>query len=53
MARASADAPHGHGLMEVARRAWDQALIDFYHPPLPEPEIENVQEAASFFYINS
>jgi hypothetical protein len=53
LARASADAPHGHGLMEVARRAWDQALIDFYHPPLPEPEIENVQEAASFFYINS
>ncbi len=39
--------------MEVARRAWEQALIDFYHPPLPEPEIENVPEAASFFYIDS
>ena len=39
--------------MEVARRAWEQALIDFYHPPLPEPEIENMSEAASFFYIDS
>ena len=37
----------------MARRAWAQALIDFYHPPLPEPEIENVAEAASFFYIDS
>lgn len=39
--------------MDVARRAWGQALIDFYHPPLPEPEIENEPEAASFFYIDS
>ena len=39
--------------MEVAQRAWGQALIDFYHPPLPEPEIENIPEAASFFYIDS
>ncbi|MBY8996571.1 MAG: hypothetical protein KGD60_02480 [Candidatus Thorarchaeota archaeon] len=53
MSRASADAPHKHGLMEVARRAWEQALIDFYHPPLPEPEIENEFESASFFYIDS
>jgi hypothetical protein len=37
----------------VAQRAWKQALNDFYHPPLPEPEIENVIEAASFFYIDS
>ena len=37
----------------MAQRAWRQALIDFYHPPLPEPEIENVIEAASFFYIDS
>jgi len=53
LARASIDAPHGQEFKEVARRAWEQALIDFYHPPLPEPEIENVQEAASFFYIDS
>jgi hypothetical protein len=39
--------------MEVAVRSWRQALIDFYHPPLPEPVIENVTEAASFFYIDS
>ena len=53
MSRASADTPPGHGLMEVAQHAWEQALIDFYHPPLPEPKIENVAEAASFFYIDS
>ncbi len=53
MSRASADTPHSHGLIDVARRAWEQALIDFYHPPLPEPEIENIPEAASFFYIDS
>jgi hypothetical protein len=39
--------------MYVARSAWEQALVDFYHPPLPEPEIENTAEAASFFYIDS
>ena len=53
MSRASPDTQQGHGLMVVARSAWEQALIDFYHPPLPEPEIENVPEAASFFYIDS
>ncbi|MFW9806308.1 MAG: hypothetical protein ACFFFK_06220, partial [Candidatus Thorarchaeota archaeon] len=49
----AADTLPDHSLMEVAQRAWDQALIDFYHPPLPTPEIENVHEAASFFYIDS
>jgi len=51
--RASEKSHHDHGLMDVAQRAWRQALIDFYHPPLPEPEIENLIEAASFFYIDS
>ena len=40
-------------LIDVAWRAWQQALIDFYHPPLPVPEIENNPEAASFFHIDS
>ncbi len=53
MSRATEGASHGSGLIEVARRAWDQALIDFYHPPLPEPEVENVADASSFFYIDS
>ncbi|MFW9834035.1 MAG: hypothetical protein ACFFEK_08585, partial [Candidatus Thorarchaeota archaeon] len=53
MSKAFANEPEDHGLIDVARRAWTQALIDFYHPPLPEPEIENIQEAASFFYIDS
>ncbi|MGD9395093.1 MAG: vWA domain-containing protein [Candidatus Thorarchaeota archaeon] len=53
MWRTSTKSPEDHGLIEVAQRSWRQALIDFYHPPLPEPEIENVIEAASFFYIDS
>ncbi|MFW9963710.1 MAG: hypothetical protein ACFFCX_09115 [Candidatus Sifarchaeia archaeon] len=53
MSRVSTDSSYNTGFIEVARRAWEQALIDFYHPPLPEPEIENIDEAASFFYIDS
>ena len=53
MSRTTAGASHGSGLIEVARRAWGQALIDFYHPPLPEPEVESVKDASSFFYIDS
>ena len=37
----------------VAGNAWAQASQDFYHPPLPEPEIEHDQKASSFFYIDS
>ena len=40
-------------LEEVARRAWQQALMDFYYPPLPEPIIEHNHDASSYFYINS
>ena len=53
MSRSSASAKDRHMLLDVARRAWEQALIDFYHPPLPEPEIENIEQASSFFYIDS
>ncbi|MHA2157997.1 MAG: hypothetical protein ACXABE_03820 [Candidatus Thorarchaeota archaeon] len=53
MSRASVGTSHGSGFMEVARRAWDQALTDFFHPPLPEPQIENKADASSFFYIDS
>ncbi|MFW9793341.1 MAG: hypothetical protein ACFFEE_03475, partial [Candidatus Thorarchaeota archaeon] len=53
MSRASESTSRGTGLLEVAKRAWGQALTDFYHPPLPEPEIENKVDAASFFYIDS
>jgi hypothetical protein len=53
LSEAFANELENHGFIEVAQRAWAQALIDFYHPPLPEPEIENIQEAVSFFYIDS
>jgi hypothetical protein len=53
LSRSSSGASYRHGLTEVARQAWKQALIDFYHPPLPEPEIENMADVASFFYIDS
>ncbi|MFW9808319.1 MAG: hypothetical protein ACFFE6_02970 [Candidatus Thorarchaeota archaeon] len=53
MSRTSESTSHERGLIEVAQRAWGQALTDFYHPPLPEPKIENTTEASSFFYIDS
>ncbi len=40
-------------LRVIAGQAWSQAIQDFYHPPLPEPEIEYDQNASSFFYIDS
>ena len=40
------------GLMEVAERAWLQALGDFYHPPLPEPKVEYEDDKTSYFYID-
>ena len=39
-------------LQGIARTAWFQALRDFYHPPLPEPEIEHDKNKASYFYID-
>lgn len=53
MSQTSKRASHEQGLLEVAHRAWGQALTDFYHPPLPEPSIENNSDASSFFYIDS
>ena len=53
MFRASASVKDRQMLLDVARRAWEQAILDFYHPPLPEPEIENIEQASSFFYIDS
>ncbi|MGY5880350.1 MAG: hypothetical protein RTV31_08865 [Candidatus Thorarchaeota archaeon] len=40
-------------LRVVAGQAWFQAVQDFYHPPLPEPEIEHNHDVSSFFYIDS
>ncbi|MHA1862835.1 MAG: hypothetical protein ACTSWA_03620, partial [Candidatus Thorarchaeota archaeon] len=40
-------------LRAVAGQAWLRAIKDFYHPPLPEPEIEHDHKASSFFYIDS
>ncbi|MGY5859552.1 MAG: hypothetical protein RTU63_09290 [Candidatus Thorarchaeota archaeon] len=40
-------------LRVIAGNAWSQALQDFYHPPLPEPEIEHNHDVSSFFYIDS
>jgi hypothetical protein len=51
--RAADDLSHASDLTNVAQRAWEQALTDFYHPPLSEPQIENRAEASSFFYIDS
>ncbi|MHA1771618.1 MAG: hypothetical protein ACTSYL_05405 [Candidatus Thorarchaeota archaeon] len=43
---------HNSPLLDVARKAWFQALSDFYSPPLPEPVIEHSDEATSFFYVD-
>jgi len=40
-------------LRVVAGQAWSHAIQDFYHPPLPQPEIEYNHEVSSFFYIDS
>jgi len=40
-------------LHSAAVQAWSRAIKDFYHPPLPEPEIENIPSASSYFYIDS
>jgi len=40
-------------LRVVAGQAWSRAIQDFYHPPLPEPEIEHIHDASSFFYIDT
>ncbi|TFF84781.1 VWA domain-containing protein [Candidatus Thorarchaeota archaeon] len=45
--------PNAEQLNSVARRAWDMALGDFFHPPLPDPVIEFSADAANFFYIDS
>ncbi|MBS3795492.1 MAG: VWA domain-containing protein [Candidatus Thorarchaeota archaeon] len=37
---------------QIVKEAWSYAVDDFYHPPLPEPVIEDQKEASSYFYIN-
>ncbi|MHA2423813.1 MAG: vWA domain-containing protein [Candidatus Thorarchaeota archaeon] len=37
----------------AAHRAWNKAISDFYHPPLPDPVIEYKEDTSSFFYIDS
>jgi hypothetical protein len=40
-------------LQALATLAWSRAVRNFYHPPLPEPVIENIPGEPSFFYIDS
>lgn len=52
--KTTADEGHRIDLLRnTAAHAWSQAIRDFYHPPLPEPEIEHDSTASSFFYIDS
>jgi Mg-chelatase subunit ChlD len=37
----------------AAVQAWSLAIRDFYNPPLPEPQIENIPDVSSYFYIDS
>ncbi|MBD3159051.1 MAG: hypothetical protein GF309_09710 [Candidatus Lokiarchaeota archaeon] len=37
---------------QLAKEAWAHAIDDFYHPPLPEPVIEEKRDASSYFYID-
>ncbi|MFW9944443.1 MAG: hypothetical protein ACFFB7_05540, partial [Candidatus Sifarchaeia archaeon] len=49
----SSDAPRSTALSEAADRAWDQALADFYYPPLPDVILEHRSDASSYFYIDT
>ncbi|UCH05321.1 MAG: hypothetical protein JSW05_03930 [Candidatus Thorarchaeota archaeon] len=49
----SRDAPRSTALSEAADRAWDQALADFYYPPLPDVIVEHRKDASSYFYIDT
>ncbi|MFX0106728.1 MAG: hypothetical protein ACFE7R_00425, partial [Candidatus Hodarchaeota archaeon] len=40
-------------LTETAKRAWQQALGDFYFPPLPDVQVEHDFDASSYFYIDT
>ncbi|MBN2230476.1 MAG: hypothetical protein JW779_12890 [Candidatus Thorarchaeota archaeon] len=42
-----------NSLKEIATAAWSQAVKDFFHPPLPEPEVGHDNGVSSFFYIDS
>ena len=42
-----------NGYGSAAASAWALAVTDFYHPPLPDPEIEYIPGVSSFFYIDS
>ncbi len=47
------DVRRSAALSDAAGRAWDQALADFYHPPLPDVILEHKNEASSYFYIDT
>jgi len=49
----SSDAPRSAALSEAADRAWDQALVDFYYPPLPDVILEHRKDVSSYFYIDT
>ncbi|MHA2432902.1 MAG: hypothetical protein ACXADO_06735 [Candidatus Thorarchaeota archaeon] len=53
MTSSRAEASKSVVLSEAADRAWDQALADFYHPPLPDVIVEHRDEASSYFYIDT
>ena len=38
---------------KAAQDAWESALSDFYHPPLPDVVIENDDKKCSYFYIDT
>ena len=40
-------------LEKAAKSAWESALGDFYHPPLPEVAIEHDDKKCSYFYIDT
>ncbi len=48
----AADSVRAESLLTAARRAWEQAVADFYSPPLPDPVIEYDERAMSHFYID-
>ncbi|MHA2004902.1 MAG: hypothetical protein ACW960_12455 [Candidatus Thorarchaeota archaeon] len=47
------DTSRSDSLGQVARRAWESALADFYYPPLPDVHVEHIADASSYFYIET
>jgi Mg-chelatase subunit ChlD len=53
MERVNQTAASDENYRVAASLAWSRAIRDFFHPPLPEPVIENMPGESSFFYIDS